>query len=146
MRSPRICRRALLIGHLKANPKSKDAGRKCAEESAAFEGKARSAAKPTRTNRIGRDLRVATPPAERFNTFESHPIIPLQLKIRSPSSATPLSPHPSRPDTPSHPNIILKRHLHFTSPFATSSIASLRRQTRASRLASRYPDTYITPS
>ncbi|MBR2940095.1 MAG: hypothetical protein IKC14_02175, partial [Kiritimatiellae bacterium] len=44
----------LLIGHLKANPKSKDAGRKCAEESAAFEGKARSAAKPaarTRTNR-----------------------------------------------------------------------------------------------
>ena len=28
MRSPRICRRALLIGHLKANPQSKDAGRK----------------------------------------------------------------------------------------------------------------------
>ena len=54
MRSPRICRRALLIGHLKANPKSKDAGRKCAEESAAFERKARSAAKPaarTSTNR-----------------------------------------------------------------------------------------------
>ena len=52
------------------------AGRKCAEESAAFEGKARSAAKPaarTRTNRIGRALRVATPPAECFNTFESHP-------------------------------------------------------------------------
>ena len=39
MRSPRICRRALLIGHLKANHKSKDAGRKCAEESAAFEVK-----------------------------------------------------------------------------------------------------------
>ena len=52
------------------------AGRKCAEESAAFEGKARSAAKPaarTRTNRIGRALRVAMPPAERFNTFKSHP-------------------------------------------------------------------------
>ena len=52
------------------------AGRKCAEESAAFEGKARSAAKPaarTRTNRIGRALRVAMPPAEHFNTFKSHP-------------------------------------------------------------------------
>ena len=52
------------------------AGRKCAEESAAFEGKARSAAKPTpraRTNRIGRALRVAMPPAECFNTFKSHP-------------------------------------------------------------------------
>ena len=52
------------------------AGRKCAEESAAFEGKARSAAKPaarTRTNRIGRALRVAMPSAERFNTFKSHP-------------------------------------------------------------------------
>ena len=52
------------------------ADRKCAEESIAFEGKARSAAKPaarTRTNRIGRALRVAMPPAERFNTFKSHP-------------------------------------------------------------------------
>ena len=27
----------------------------------------------TRTNRIGRALRVATPPAEYFSTFESHP-------------------------------------------------------------------------
>ena len=41
-------------------------GRKCAEESAAFEGRARSAAKPAArpcTNRIGRALRVALPPA-----------------------------------------------------------------------------------
>ena len=30
-------------------------------------------ARSPRTNRIGRALRVAMPPAERFNTFESHP-------------------------------------------------------------------------
>ena len=80
MRSPRICRRALLIGHLKANPKSKDAGRKCAEESAAFAGKARSAAKPAarpRTNRGNRasacDEVACVKTALRFNMKKTAP-------------------------------------------------------------------------
>ena len=80
MRSPRICRRALLIGHLKANPMSKDAGRKCAEESAAFKGKARSAAKPAarpRTNRGDRasvcDEVACVKTALGFNKKKPHP-------------------------------------------------------------------------
>ena len=80
MRSPRICRRALLTGHLKANPKSKDAGRKCAEESAAFKGKARSAAKPAarpRTNRGDRasacDEVACVKTALGFNKKKPHP-------------------------------------------------------------------------
>lgn len=51
MRSPRICRRARLIGHLKANPKSKGAGRRQIEALAR--------------------LRVATPPAGSTPTHDS---------------------------------------------------------------------------
>ena len=62
------------------------------------------------TNRIGRALRVAMPPAERFNTFESHPCqAPRSRQLLLPTRITARA-HENRRSCPRESRLVPTRH------------------------------------